>query len=227
MKLRFLVLSAAYLFVSAAPGLAADPVVDSQYDWTGSFIGIQAGYGWGDSQVDEIDTATGTVNQTQDYDHDDFVAGFDAGYNFQSDSLVLGIVGDLEFASISGDQDFDGSSDATNKDIDWLGSLRLRAGFAADSALFYVTGGLAAGHVDMEATEDNNTASISGDSVAFGYTIGAGVEYAFSDSMSGLVEYRYTDLENTDHSGNIYGGDFTYDHENAFHAVRVGLNYHF
>ena len=77
MKLRVLILSATCLFASAAPGLAADPAVDSQYDWTGGFIGIQAGYGWGDSQVEEIFTATGVVNNTLDYDHDGFVAGFE------------------------------------------------------------------------------------------------------------------------------------------------------
>jgi outer membrane immunogenic protein len=67
--------------------------------------------------------------------------------------------------------------------------------------------------------DDNNTTSISGNAFTVGYTVGGGVEYAFSDTLSGLLEYRYTDVGNTDHTGNIFDGDFTYDHENAFHSV--------
>jgi outer membrane immunogenic protein len=204
---------------------AADVEAAAAYDWSGFYVGLQAGYGWGDSQVDEIDVEEGSVNQTQDYDHDGFVGGVHAGYNFDMQGLLFGLEGDIEYADIQGDQDFDGSEDATDKTIEWLGSLRLRAGVTMDRALFYATGGVAAGDVDMEASEPD--LSISGSETAWGWTIGAGLEYALSDAISARVEYRYTDLENTEHTGEIFGDTFTYEHENDFHAVRAGLSWHF
>ena len=216
----------AICIAAATPAAAADVEPPSSYDWSGPYIGLHDGYGWGDSQVDEIDPETGLIGQTQDYSHDGFISGIHDGWDLQSDSLVWGIVGEIEFADVSGTQDFGGSTDSTDKNIRLLSSLRLCTGFAADRALFYATGGLAAGLVDMEASEDNFTASISGSSFTVGYTVGGGVEFAFSDDLSGLLENRYTDIGNTDHTGNIFGGDFTYDHENAFHPVRAGVSWH-
>ncbi len=221
-KAFLLTAAASTMMIGAAQ--AADVEAPAVYDWSGFYVGLQAGYAWGDSQVDEIND-DGSLNQTQDYDHDGFVGGVHAGYNFDMQGLLLGLEGDFEYADIQGDQDFGGSDDETDKTIEWLGSLRLRAGVTMDRALIYATGGVAVGEVDMEASEPG--LSISDSETAWGWTIGGGIEYALSDAISARIEYRYTDLENTEHSGDIFGGTFTYEHENDFHAVRGGLSWHF
>src|SRR5437868_9126612 len=149
---KVLLAGAAMLFtISAAQ--AADIVAPEVYDWTGPYLGLQAGYAWGEpdlsasqTEITEVLRAAIINGRDGSIDLDGFVGGAHAGYNWQSDSLVLGLEGDIEFADLKGDTDvrfLDG--DPAGKDeekIDWLGSLRLRAGFAADRALFYATGGL-------------------------------------------------------------------------------------
>lgn len=223
--MKALILAGAASVLIAGGAQAADIEAPAAYDWSGFYLGLQAGYGWGDSQVDEIDAEDGSLSQSQDYDHDGFVGGLHAGYNFDMQGVLLGLEGDIEYADIQGDQDFGGSEDSTDKTIQWLGSLRLRAGVTMDRALVYATGGVAVGDVDMEASEPG--LSISDSETAWGWTIGGGIEYALTDDISARVEYRYTDLENTEHTGDIFGGTFTYEHDNAFHAVRGGLSWHF
>jgi outer membrane immunogenic protein len=53
-----------------------------------------------------------------------------------------------------------------------------------------------------------------------GWTVGGGVDYAFTDKMFGRVEYRYNDFGNKD----ILGLDFDL---NPQHVVKVGLGVKF
>ncbi len=205
-----------------------EPVVPSAagYDWSGLYYGLQAGGGWGDNEAFEIDTPAGTINDGPlPYDSDGFVGGAHIGYNMQSGSMVYGIEADAEFSDISGTWVWPTTSNYLTKDIEWLASVRGRLGFAADRFLIYGTGGLAIGGVDMEAVEVAIPFSISGDEVAFGYTVGGGVEIGISESWTFGAEYRYTDLEDTEHNGVIFVGPFTYPHSNEFHAVRGRITY--
>jgi outer membrane immunogenic protein len=207
--------------------MAADPIApDPGFDWSGPYVGVQGGYGWqSNNDIDEITTATGVLINQIPRDDKGYFGGLHAGYNFANGSFVYGIESDLEYSGIESDG-FDGLGNHLDKSIDWLGSLRARAGVTVDRALLYVTGGLAAGLVDMEAREDGVT-SISESELAFGWTAGAGVEFAITDSLSANVEYRYTDLADTENTGTIFNGGFTYEHENRFQAVRAGLSWHF
>jgi outer membrane immunogenic protein len=59
------------------------------------------------------------------------------------------------------------------------------------------------------------------DAARTGWTGGAGVEWAFAAKWSAKVEYLYVDLSDNADSGPHRRGD------QAFHAIRAGLNYHF
>jgi outer membrane immunogenic protein len=217
---------------------AADIVEPTVYDWTGPYIGIQGGYAWGTNDVDvDIPGLAAGVAAAQDVvlfppddggeiDIDGWLGGLHLGYLWQHDSLVFGIEGDGEFADIDGDtdvQEFKGGPDigSLEQEIDWLASLRLRLGFAMDRALIYATGGLAVGGVEFSG--DVFGSSDSEDSTEWGWTVGGGLEYAFTDELSARVEYRYTDLGDTD----LTLSRFDFDVDNTFHAVRVGLSWHF
>jgi len=142
---------------------------------------------------------------------------------------VLGVEGDLEFADLSGDTNIMFTVftplGKIEQDIDWLGSLRLRLGYAMDRALIYVTGGAAVGGVDMKIKQpDFAGGNLDDTETRWGWTLGGGFEYAFTDELSANIEYRYTDLGDTEmFLGNVeLTGDTKFD--NAFSAVRVGLS---
>ncbi len=81
------------------------------------------------------------------------------------------------------------------------GSAGLRAGFAADRFLPYVTGGVAYAQYDATYSEpDNDDAPRSDEGNLIGWTVGAGLDNAVSDSVIIGAEYRYTD----------YGSDTSY-----------------
>lgn len=218
---------------------AADIIEPTVYDWTGPYIGLQGGYAWGENDVSfeqELAQAAArgdpvVLEPSEDgsIEIDGFVGGLHAGYNIQSDSFVFGLEGDVEYADLSGKTDILQEADdeapvgEIRQDIDWLASLRLRAGVAMDRALFYATGGLAVGGVDMKIIDSQDDEVADGSTTAWGWTIGGGLEYAFTDELSARVEYRYTELEDTDVSGEGATADF----ENSFHAVRGGLSWHF
>lgn len=214
---------------------AADIVEPGVYDWTGPFIGLQGGYAWGNNDTSTENSENGPApfsfeEDSGSLDLNGFVGGLHAGYNWQSDSLVLGVVGDIEFADMKGDTEVSINdfplSDLDGK-IDWLGSLRLRAGFAADRALLYATGGLAVGGAELSLDNNLSDADADNQETKWGWTIGAGVEYAFTDALSGFLEYRYTDLGTIDVKMDIPEGQRESEADLEFHAVRAGLSWHF
>jgi outer membrane immunogenic protein len=178
-----------------APIIAAAPL----FTWTGFYVGVNAGYGWSNDDFDAVDLA----------DEDDdggFVGGAQVGYNYQIGSFVVGLEGDIQYADFGADGTFDFDGDGVFDDdfdsSDWFGTVRARAGVAFDRALIYATGGF--------AFADDAT----------GWTVGGGVEYAFTNNLSAKIEGLYVNLDNDD--------DFPgFDGETDFGVVRAGLNFRF
>ena len=124
-------------FVAAASG--ADLLIDApavsateSTDWSGAYVGASLGLGQG---VVTWDYAF-PILQSED-DLDGWVGGLQAGYNLQAGSLVFGVEGNIDWTGLA----TAGAPDTLPRDIDWMGSLRARVGFAADSLLFYGTAG--------------------------------------------------------------------------------------
>ncbi len=95
------------------------------------------------------------------------------------------------------------------------GTVRARAGWAFDRALIYATGGLAYGEVQNGFN--------SSDDVSVGWTIGGGVEYAFTGDLSAKVEGLYVNLDQDDDDLPVVAGK----DETEFGVIRAGLNYKF
>ncbi|WP_431202175.1 outer membrane protein [Bradyrhizobium betae] len=78
----------------------------------------------------------------------------------------------------------------------------MKVGYARDRVMAYLVGGLEMGRVDVTANYASRTgigagAPLSFDDthkLQFGYTVGAGAEYAFTNNISFGVEYRYLTL---------------------------------
>jgi outer membrane immunogenic protein len=204
---------------------SADITTDPAYDWTGFYFGVQAGYGFGKDHIHDEEVGTGISDYSDKFKIDGIIGGAHAGYNKQINSIVLGLEGDLEGSDVKGNNGSWPFGDRSKSNIDFQGSLRVRGGFAFDRSLLYVTGGLALGNINSDFYDGANHDSFS--SLKAGWTVGAGMEYAFTDSWSASLEYRYTEF------GRLKGETVTTDsgwyeidklRENA---IRVGVSYHF
>lgn len=202
--------------------LKDEPRYLSRFDWTGTYGGAQLGYGWADTEADT--NIANLVDETHDYDSDGVVGGLHAGYNLQNQRFVYGIEADIDFTDL--DATGIGSLGGTfhQTEIFWTGSLRARLGFAMDRTLYYVTGGWAFGEVDVTQSNANNGAILASNSeIRHGWTLGGGVERAFSDNMTARLEYRYTDLGDYDSNSGLVSesSDVT------LQTIRAGLSYKF
>ncbi|RYE33280.1 MAG: porin family protein [Hyphomicrobiales bacterium] len=200
--------------------------------WTGFYVGGQVGYSSGVDTTKEFLTATmGYVGLKNRFDPDGFVGGAHVGANYQFGAFVAGIEGDIEFGKVKG-----GFTDPPvapfnpggrgQTEIDTQGSLRLRLGYAVGPALFYATGGLAV--ADIKSTYWNwPGTSESFSKTATGYTIGGGIEYAFTQSLSARVEYRFTQFERIQNDSQQAFPGFSGTQEPRYHTGRAGVSYRF
>ena len=83
-------------------------------------------------------------------------------------------------------------AESTYLDMNYLATLRARAGWAADNTLLYVTGGFAAAEMEFGGlvgpwpyVNDSDT------QWTYGWTIGGGIEYAVTENFSVGLEYLY------------------------------------
>ena len=77
-----------------------------------------------------------------------------------------------------------------------FGTVRGRLGFAFDRALIYVTGGLAYGGVGMRTSSSNTTRSA-------GWTVGGGLEYAFTNNWTAKIEGLYVNIDRGNNNGDV------------------------
>ena len=180
--------TAGFLIALAAPAFAADPMAvpmtEPGFDWTGYYAGLQAGYGWGQSDI------TGTEGEPFSTSPDPdggFVGGHVAGL-WQFDQAVLGAEADLNYSSIEGTT-VSGLGSTFGTDIKWFGSVNAKAGYAMDRLLVYGIGGVAFAGIETSQAPD-----FSSTSTHVGWTVGAGVDYALTDKFVVGAQYRYYDF---------------------------------
>lgn len=217
--------------------LRARPAISPLYDWSGSYVGLQAGYSR--SHLDYDDVGYG-ADQGLKYSGSDsqsaFVGGGHAGYNIQRGALVYGIEGDVEFndGRNTGSSAGDGSWGYKAK-TGWQGSARLRLGYAFDRSLVYATAGLAVGEFSFRDFCDwCSPPSVSGsmNQTRVGWTVGAGWQYALDDRWSIRTEYRYTDFGSETEDVSEYwtnAAGFPQSFKDSIdltnHTVRFGVSY--
>jgi len=157
------------------------------FSWTGVYFGAQGGYGWGDSSFEEVEVSTFT------WQHEGAFGGGYAGFNWQLNSLVLGVEGDVNAADIEGSTAV-AEGAVVRSSIDSFASIRARAGLAADRWLFFVTGGWAWADV-TDTLNVEGVDTFTADETVNMWTVGGGIEYAFTDRLVGRVEYRHYDFD--------------------------------
>ncbi len=209
------------LLATVAAAAAMSATSAQAQDWSGMYVGGQLGYANGDATMPYGGIGGPTTTPQPDADLDGWTIGGRIGFNWNPGSWVFGVEGDLDYSDISGD-DGGGGGDINGVETNWQTSIRGRAGFlATPSFLIYGTAGWT--YMDAEATVDNApTESISGEFT--GWTYGIGGEWAFSETMSGTVEWRHDEYDGERFSFPVNGYDETISPTLDF--VRVGVNWH-
>jgi outer membrane immunogenic protein len=206
--------SAAAADLSLAPLYKAPPMPAAQvYNWTGFYVGANAGGGWGHSHWDANTTGM-HMSGAQ--------VGGTAGYNYQIGNTVLGLEGDLDWSNLKGSATSTLCPSGCSTSDSWLSTVRGRAGYAFGSVLPYVTGGLAVGDIRTAVPGFSSTSSTNA-----GWTVGGGLEVALPGNWSAKAEYLHVDLGRTDcglNCGGVAATDNVSMHDDV---VRAGLNYHF
>ena len=228
---------------------AADLETGEAYDWTGFYAGLHAGYHWGSSGGVNFDSLFGPLSpeyiearetlhpHTVGDDLDGFIGGAQLGYNLQSESLVIGVETDISFLDLD-EYDhrivdiapYPPHDYTSSQSLDWLGTTRLRLGYAFERTVLYATGGVAYGDAEFSYAllfpESNLSTGASKFKV--GWTIGGGVDYAIGDAIALRAEYLYYDLGKLS-SRDFYDFSLTAGEEwNAKfrgNIIRAGLNF--
>jgi outer membrane immunogenic protein len=232
-----IVIAAASLAIVSSRALAADlpeqaykspPVVAQVYNWTGVYVGVNGGYGWGTQ--DPLILFSNRFDRTS-FDINGGMIGGTVGAQIQQGYVVLGLEGDLDWANIKGSGISNpsilgigqGITLTTTTNVSAVGTARLRAGVAMDNLLFYVTGGVA-----FEQSSANGTSiagapcgtlgvfpNCSASSLRPGLAAGLGFEYGFAHNWSAKLEYLYVET---------LGSGVSTDH---IDNIRAGINYRF
>ena len=220
---RFVLAGLALATMIGAQASAADlprqmsyraPAYVTSYNWTGFYAGVNAGYSWGSNGLDL---------------RGGFVGG-QVGYNWQGAGSPWVFGGELDSAWA----DF-GRTDtflttaglvSVSSSANYVGSARLRVGYAFDRTLVYATGGIGwiNNEISINATTGGFTRGISDSKFHVGGVVGAGVEHAFAPNWSGKIEYIYSMYGAETYFSGIGGG---FNASADTHTLRAGLNYQF
>lgn len=241
------------LYMGANAGIgwtAGNQLSDTAYHHPEYGLGT-FGNGWFDSQSESRDASfTGGAQIGYNQQYGSFVFGVEADLNYLNTKSNYAATTDQ---TIYADPNYvyNLTEDLeTEAKIEWFGTIRPRIGVtAAERLLVYGTGGLAYGQVKSSASygwheygfwwggpdgdhDFDRSGSFNGSSsgVRWGWTIGAGLEYALTEKVSLKGEYLYVDLGDKNHSvanPEDAAERITWSDSAQFHAVRMGLNYRF
>lgn len=244
------------VLVAAGPTMAADmpvkaltaaPPIVSIYDWNGFYVGGNIGWGFAKASgtsnvadptilIGQHGLASGSVSWNG------VIGGGQIGYNWMaSRNVVLGIEADLSGASLKTHYvgiSVDGISFKT-VELNPIGTVRGRLGFASGNWLVYGTGGGAWTHANLTNTQgpcgrgdptctfspvplgamDSNSLDL------FGWTAGAGVEVGITPNWTTRLEYLHLEFPSLNFTDPVFNRRNT--DSLKLDVVRLGLNYKF
>lgn len=216
---------------------APAPPPPPPFTWSGFYVGANGGFGFSSG------TATGTITSffgsasaSSSGNMNGPIVGGQIGFNWQINSLVLGIEADGQWSnqsqSTSSPSCFGFCTINETTAINWFATGRARIGYAFDRILVYGTGGVAWMNASDTANVTAfgttvNIASLS--STAIGYAVGAGVEAAITNNLSARAEYLFMSSSRFSATAPlpIIGGTITETAAISDSIVRAGLNWRF
>jgi outer membrane immunogenic protein len=243
MKTRLLTGTAAAAIMVGSSAYAADLPMKSflspapQFSWTGCYVGANFGMGaghiqWTDTQPDGNIDGNPATARTAHTDMSGGVAGGQIGCDMEFPaSIVLGIAGSFDASDVTGTNQDQFNAPWTLRDhIDWYSTITGRLGAAVNNVLLYGKGGAVFAHNNFEIENSGVTLGTPSD-VRLGWTVGAGVEWAFSPNWSAVIEADYYSFENKTETFNLVPGFInaptTINVAPSFETFTLGVNYRF
>jgi outer membrane immunogenic protein len=207
----------------------------SAFTWTGFYAGLNAGYAVHTGSGGFSDATYGIV--TGGKQSGGFAGGGQIGYNYQftpGSGFVIGVETDIQgIAFAKADAAYLGTTPyySVRTNLDYVGTVRARLGYAFDRVLVYGTGGFAYGGGSRSSSAASYPYTLPGTDRT-GYAAGGGIEYAFTEKLSAKVEALYLHLNRgftgtTYYSASVpayYGAG---KQDSGFALVRAGVNYRF
>ena len=254
-KMKYAVSAAAlaaalgFASVAHAGGSLKDTPVEPVYHapiWEGLYFGGFGGYAWTDATYDKLSceaASGGTPDQCPDptpytftpfdYDLDGGLVGGQIGYDFQRGEYVFGIVGD--YSGLNADDVFNHGRDGDfyhKVELETVGTLRGRLGYAFDHSLIYATAGVAYVNVELSACSGGKKPGCKIkprlDDSYTSFVIGTGFEKQIADSVSLFAEYLYIDGGDVGPSGLAPGAESDWENTvemDSINMIKVGVNF--
>ena len=210
---------------------------EGKINWAGSYLGVEAGAGFSRPGFSGDGSVSGS-----DFSDTGFVGGIYAGHDWQHGRVIYGLSGnfdllDFENQIAESDPVFGGKTDTYGYDLNWVASLRARAGYLVnDNFLIYGTGGVAVteGRATSQSPDmfepvppfffPGGSDRVSATRV--GGVFGAGVEYALNSKWSFRTEYVHYLFGGVDVGGGDSGANKV-SFNPSFGTLTVGFSYHF
>jgi outer membrane immunogenic protein len=227
--MRKIVFGIALALTVVVQGNAADlptyqplvPFVPAVYNWTGIYLGVNAGYGFAQATETANNNFGFSLSSTENLSGG--VGGIHFGGNYQTGSFVFGLEVDGTASGQKNTATIGAFLPITIEDkVTWLTTARLRVGGAIDRVLLYGTAGGAYGELTSTVTVPF-FGSASASTQRAGGVVGAGVEYAFTAGLIGRLEYLY--LRSADQTNTFFG--VSVSNHLSDNIVRAGLSYKF
>ena len=164
-----------------------------------------------------------------------FAGGF-LGGNYQFGHLLTGVEADWQWGNLTGNNQqqaaigaagtFPGGPFTITTTIKDYELIRGRLGIALDRFLVFGTGGRAWGNPSTSYALLGSAPFVTNGSNPNGWTVGAGVDYAFTNNVFGRIEYPYTNL-GTLGFVNVPTNSADAGNKQPISDVRVGMAYKF
>ena len=169
-----------------------------------------------------------------------WLAGGQIGADYQIENWVVGIEGQASWTNANGSTACGGvgtpaaaaaiiAGSCTAK-LDSLGTAAVRAGYAFDRLLVYGKGGAAWTNDNYQVkftTAFPTNLLFSANELRWGWMVGAGVEWAFTDSWTVKIEYNYMDLgADSPRLQDQYSSTFLDTNiREKMNVIKIGVNY--
>jgi outer membrane immunogenic protein len=190
----------------AGPAAAADlpartytkapAYIAAVYDWSGFYVGANAGWGTTRNCWDNTSITPGVATPAAREGCNNAnggVAGGQIGYRMQSGAFVYGVEAQGDWAGLRGSHAslvFPGITNRTN--VDAFGTFTGQVGYALNNVLGYVKGGAALTSDKYSGLVTATGAVVDGaQETRWGGALGAGVEYGFAPNWSAALEYDH------------------------------------
>jgi outer membrane immunogenic protein len=204
--------------------------------WSGLYLGLNVGGAAanGRSRFDVAGATFASVNNPLE----GWLAGAQAGFNWQRGAAVFGLEVDAQTSRLAGTLTAPCPpglcalplTATYGQHVPWFGTARGRLGYAAASWLIYATGGFAYARLDTDAFAAAGplVAAFGRDETRGGWTVGGGIEVAFAPHWSAKLEYLHLDYGRVASIWTFTGlPAITDDAALTMNVVRAGVNYRF